>query len=606
MEPEVLATTALEATWGTSEKLLFAGDWCLKYSRTKAWSSRTYRTVPNVWVERAQKFADANELRSIRASVLSHLVVYLNEHHQVDYPSSYWRVIAEPWLSIFLSVALNRWNTVLASAEMARAKGAIVYRVPHIGAARPPIDTAEWLDAVTMSDYYNERLFTAALEVLGCPHIELRTLPWGVVVDANPKPRRASQTFRRMLKRIVGPIAKPLYRSCDTLVQHSLTGFSLLERLKLALSLGQLPDPLSVSTSVLAKYEPVATYATRARRPIRTTIDGPLGVYLCKTLAENVPSTLLEGYHDLRIACELVSARPRVICASTQFWLDDPFKVWAAQQRLLGARLIAVEHGGGLPPAEKCLDFEEETFDRVATWAKPTHVKHTQLPSTKIRYRRRSAHASNLLILGCDMPRFSYRLHAGPIGGQILRCADMWCTFIAALSPNVRATTRFRPYHVNYSDVQARLEHRFGQSLISAGDSYGKALHQGRLVVCTYPQTTFSEAAASGPTILLFDPTLWEVHNDFSDLLGMLSEAEIAHYDPVAAARFVDRCWPEIEDWWRSKKVAKACATFFRDACLIARRPAGPWGMFLQKERDAVVSKQSRPTATPSGKAQDG
>jgi putative transferase (TIGR04331 family) len=179
----------------------------------------------------------------------------------------------------------------------------------------------------------------------------------------------------------------------------------------------------------------------------------------------------------------------------------------------------------------------------------------------------------------------------------------MWCTFIAALGSNARAATKFRPYHVNYSDVQARVEHLFGQSLISVGDSYGKALHQSRLVVCTYPQTAFSEAAASGPTILLFDPNLWEVHHDFSDLLHMLSEAGIAHYDPVVAAKFVDGCWPQVENWWHSEKVAKARATFFRDACLIARRPAGPWGRFLRKERDAVELRQPSLDTPPLDKA---
>lgn len=601
--PEVLATTALEATWGTSEELLFAGDWCLRYSRAKVWSNRTHRVVANIWDDRARMFADASELRAIRRTVLNDLVVHLNEQHRVDLPASYWRIIAEPWLSMFLSVALNRWETVLASAEMARVKGAIVYRVPHIGTARPPSSTAEWLDAITMSDHRNERLFTTALEVLGCPHIELRTLPQGAVVSVNPKPRLTSQKIRGMLKWVAASISNPLLGSRDTVIQHSRPGFSLFEHVILALSLKQLPDPLSASTSIMAKYKPVAANTVRERRPISTTVDGPLGAYLCRTLTENLPSTLLEGYCDLQIACSRISAKPRVICASTQFWLDDPFKVWAAQQHLSGARLIAAEHGGGLPPAEKCLDFEEETFDHMATWAKPTHAKHTQLPSTKIRFRRRSARASDLLIIGCDIPRFSYRLHAGPVGGQILRCADMWCTFIAALGSNARAATKFRPYHVNYSDVQARVEHLFGQSLISVGDSYGKALHQSRLVVCTYPQTTFSEAAASGPTILLFDPNLWEVHHDFSDLLHMLSEAGIAHFDPVVAAKFVDGCWPQVEGWWHSEKVTQARATFFRDACLIARRPGGPWGRFLRKERDAVVLRQPNLDTPPLDKA---
>jgi putative transferase (TIGR04331 family) len=166
----------------------------------------------------------------------------------------------------------------------------------------------------------------------------------------------------------------------------------------------------------------------------------------------------------------------------------------------------------------------------------------------------------------------------------------MWCTFIDELGQSQRDAVRFRPYHMNYSETEARVAARFGESMIAKTTSYETALRQSKLVVCTYPQTTFSEAIASGPTILLFDPSLWEIHRDFSDLLSTLHDAGIAHFNPSTAAEFVEATWLEINSWWGTRKVSSAIATYLKDACLVTRNPDAQWGAFLRSERESAVT----------------
>ena len=57
---KLLATTALESTWGSDEELLFLGEWCKKFSRKKFYKNRKYQTIDYHWSDR-EKLKDDNK-----------------------------------------------------------------------------------------------------------------------------------------------------------------------------------------------------------------------------------------------------------------------------------------------------------------------------------------------------------------------------------------------------------------------------------------------------------------------------------------------------------------------------------------------------------------
>ncbi len=584
MSTPILVTTAIEAAWGSDEDLIFAGEWCLLHSRKAVWSSRNYRLVPNVWDDRARLNCDAQMLRSLRTVAAQHLAAGLNTLHELDLPVSYWQVIAEPWLSMFLSVAWDRWITAISASEVAASTGALVMVPPGETIEDPPRSTAHWLERVATCDHANAQMFADAFRTLRANHIELRECQ-----DLQVKPivrnrRTWGIHLRDAIWRRIRTASLPVYHGNRWVMQPS--GLGVVDQLKIAWLLKQLPDPLDCTTSYFEATRPTES---RGRHPaaaeIQLGLEQSFGSFVNVILPRNLPRSLTSDFQRHRMTASQLGLRPNVICAGTRYWLDDPFKIWAAEMRRSGARLVALEHGGGLPPVERCLDFEEEVFDTFGVWTTPFHPRHRQIPSTKIRLNRRSRIARDLLIVACDFPRYSYRLHSGPIAGQVLGCIGLWAAFIDGLGGGARAAARFRAYHKNYWDVSRRISERFGVETLSKERSYSRAVRRSRLIVCTYPQTTFSEALASGPALLLYEPSLWETRKEFQPVVDQLSDAGVIHCNPISAANFVNARWSGIENWWRSAKVTNAVARYFREVCLLSESRAEDIGAFLHHER---------------------
>ena len=74
-----------------------------------------------------------------------------------------------------------------------------------------------------------------------------------------------------------------------------------------------------------------------------------------------------------------------------------------------------------------------------------------------------------------------------------------------------------------------------------------------KIIVCTYPASTFSEAMASGiPTILLFNPSYYERNPVCDELLSEMINVNIIFYNHNDAARHLNKYWHDLGSWWFS------------------------------------------------------
>ena len=48
----LLVTTGLETTWGSSQDIIFVGEWCKSYDKYSDLNNRTHHTIPFHWSDR--------------------------------------------------------------------------------------------------------------------------------------------------------------------------------------------------------------------------------------------------------------------------------------------------------------------------------------------------------------------------------------------------------------------------------------------------------------------------------------------------------------------------------------------------------------------------
>ena len=89
------------------------------------------------------------------------------------------------------------------------------------------------------------------------------------------------------------------------------------------------------------------------------------------------------------------------------------------------------------------------------------------------------------------------------------------------------------------------------------------------------------------PTILVWDPTLWELRDSALDAFADLKAAGVFHPDPDSAAHHVSEIWMDTEDWWRSTEVQDS-VTHFNE-----RYNWGPEGL-VRRLGDAIKDASDR------------
>ena len=70
--------------------------------------------------------------------------------------------------------------------------------------------------------------------------------------------------------------------------------------------------------------------------------------------------------------------------------------------------------------------------------------------------------------------------------------------------------------------------------------------------------TTYNESlAANIPTVIYWDPKLWEWDESVESAFLKLESVGIFHNTPESAAKHVGKIWNNLEEWWYSKEVQK-------------------------------------------------
>jgi len=196
----------------------------------------------------------------------------------------------------------------------------------------------------------------------------------------------------------------------------------------------------------------------------------------------------------------------------------------------------------------------------------------------------------NLILLGSETCRYSYRAQAGAYGQNHTEDYNQKIEFCKALSPTVYEYLKVRSQQVIGSDdgwikSKDRYARDLGQDKISKYPTLREAFAHSKLIVCTYPQTTFIEAMHSNvPTILLYCEEHWPMHPQFDDLIEDLKTNNIIFTDPVKAAEHVNAVWNDPDQWWLDAETQKAVNHFFEMCGKVSDDWVDEWTDFFRSE----------------------
>jgi len=294
-------------------------------------------------------------------------------------------------------------------------------------------------------------------------------------------------------------------------------------------------------------------------------------MFVDQNLFNFLPMSMVENYS---VNCSYLAAfRPKgaVIFTAGGHLLNDCFKTWAAEMvESNGKVLIHSPHGGAVP--HKYVDFDHHSSIGIrAKWSDNLESNDVRVfpnilfSQRKFRFDR---FGEKLTIVGYEGPLYIVRPENAAWSSLTLDDFSHKVKFIDALGPLPRAALHIRPYPSRGWEHKKRFAAKYGNACLSNESNFFRELDRSKVVICTYPQTTYLQAMESGrPTLLLFRREFWDFEHPYEEELSRYYDAGLIFEDPLKAALHVNEHWSSFDEWWERADIRALRSRFRRTFC---------------------------------------
>jgi putative transferase (TIGR04331 family) len=550
-----LATTAIEEFWDTSKPILFLGDWCRRYSRRSFWEQLGGEVIRHPWQDRGKYREAYSYVNALYERLLPVLGGALNEVHGENHNNRYWAIIIGPFLFHYIHIIYDRYlllKTILDKYQ----------DITTIGLSEEsfvvPLNTIDFINSVC-DDPYNLQLCTKILSAIGksFPRKNLEITP--LKRANNGGMGSACAIFKKSIKEALNAAALAFQDNRQIILKCS--NFDLYTTFRLIYKTKGRVWPCFEEDICLSEFQT----DRRKRKKL-----GDLGFerdefesVMQNMLPFEIPQCYIEGYKI--IIKEVEKKYPKncqAIMSANGWFRMEAFKQWAAASSEEGKMLIGAQHGGGYGSLA-CLPFENyelSVTDRFYSWGweqEHGNSRIVPMPATKLAGRKAIGACNDkegIVLAVTGTSRYFYRFEG--ITNYVFDDYISWqIRFIEAVSPDLKNKIRFRAYAEDYGwdHIQRLKDHNCGVTVETWKVPLVKCLKNCRIYVCDNLSTTYLEAlSADKPTILFWNPDIFQLRTEAQPYYDLLREAGILHHSPESAASALNAAYRDAEGWWNA------------------------------------------------------
>jgi putative transferase (TIGR04331 family) len=575
-----LATTAIEEFWDTSKPILFLGDWCRRYSRRSFWEQLGGEVIGHPWQDR-EKYREAySYVSALYERLLPVIGGALNEVHGENHTKRYWEIVIGPFLFHYIHIIYDRYlliKTVLDEYQ----------DITTIGLSEEsfviPLNTFDFVISAC-DDPYNLQLCTKILSAIGklfpCKNLDIT--PQRPANSGRMGSARA--ILKKCIREALNAAALALQDNRKIILKNSY--FDLYTTFQLIYKTNGRVWPHFEEDISLSRF----AIDRRKRKKL-----GDLGFgrdefesVLQNMLPFEIPQCYIEGYKTIKKEVERKYPKNCQAIMSANGWFRmEVFKQWAAASFEEGKLLIGAQHGGGYGSLA-CLPFENyelSVTDRFYSWGweqERGSSRSVPMPATKLTGRKTIGACNDkkrIVLAATGTPRYFLRFEG--MSNYVFDDYISWqIRFIEAVSPDLKNKMRLRAYGWDYGweHFQRLKDHNCGVTVETWEVPFVKCLKNCRIYVCDHLSTTFLEAlSADKPTILFWNPNIFQLRNEAEPYYDLLREAGILHHSPEAAASVLDAAYRDVEGWWNAAERQAARQRFCHRFCRTSPDAIAEW-----------------------------
>lgn len=560
-----------------SFKKVYAGHWCVKKKLRK--NDHIYNWNSNNKFKKNYKYLD-----KIINNYLNILSKRLNYLHNKNESSKYWEILLFPWLTYYIPAQFYRWKTITDILKTNKKLHIIKSKIKDY---EPVVDSMEFHESITNSDYLNNIFFSRIINYL----YENKKFPNNFFKDKNfiqyndiNKYRKINSkpnlSIRDILEKFLNIINlnKNVFICQGLLSTNDLIKLNFLINEKTIFS-KKIFDKLTYLVKI-SKLK--ADKKFRVRLPLKKKYKDNFLEFIDLHIMTDMPKNLLEGFELLDKMAKQIKISPKYIIVFYDHYHNELFKFWIAQN-FKSTKIIISSHGAATQQLPANFGYESRIANKKICFVNdddcPPHKK-VKLPfPKKINFIRKKP---KLLIYSCHAPEY-YPCRLGVSNNTYAtnRNQHDLLSLEKNLKRNIFLNLRISKKVTNVRSLN-NLNKLFNGSKNIKNVSFRNQLNSAKLVICTYPQTSFIESIASGPTVCLFNYEDWIPIKDKQKIYKKLIDNKIFFENTDELAYFINKKWDDIDTWWddlKRKKVISEYLNIYQKEKDYLR----PWKNYLQK-----------------------
>ena len=485
---------------------------------------------------------------------------FLNYYHGVNKSTRYWKIILGPWLINYSSSLWDHWeNLRIAFNEYDFDETILFNSNPFENFAASNHANAEKL--IHNNDLWNHEVYSRILKSeygddIDFKYVDIQQNEKLYVGSDNFKKKSIKFHFAIWFDRLLGAIQK------NEKIVFFNTYINLGSFIKICLKIRCIPR----IHNEFNKYLKMPETSDRSNLYLNLEANSKFEKFFAINIIKDMPVAYVEGFSIINNYVKDLSKKAEIIFTANAFWTNDVFKVFSANRSEFGAKIIISEHGGGIPLKYTYFSHEDKVSDIFAVWHKLPGISRVRIqPNIITKKNIYKQSGVNLLILGIKQGLYVRSYQSGIEGSLLLDDYNQKIIFIKSLNSDIKEKVKIR----KFKDSDGwKITQRYIDDLsienISTDFSFKGALNSSRVIVCTYPETTFLQSMHSNiPTILLFMKDYYELHPGVENMVQCLENANIIFNDPLKAAQHINQVWSNPLLWWSSTQVIYARKMFF-------------------------------------------
>lgn len=569
MVSKILITTCLEfKKFKDKKKILFAGDWCLKDEKI----IDRYNIFPNIWDNYETITKDYKKIKKIHKKILNFITNYLYEFHNQNFSKKILSNLIYVWLTYYLFFYYFKWQTISKIFKYNDNLKFAYYETDN-----PPnlIDSTDFYNISSESDYFNYHAFKQIIDFKKTKgEINVKIIKIKKKLSENFKKIKTFKKIKKknLLLRLILLFQKKFFNPKILIVD----GINFKFNFFLNLFLLQFPfffkeifnwndEKNKIKIKVNLKKN-----KHKKKELSKIPFEGSsFETFIFENIFNDIPLCFTSGLNQLNKLVKNVKLNPEVIISGSSHVHNEFAKLWMLKQKYeLNKKLIILSHGGAHQNLSlTTFDYDHKIGDCYFGWVCKNMLSKNYLPNTKYSFntKKRNRNRDKIVFVGNEIMPYINRISPGPKSISSANIINDLEKFSKNLKKNIRDKLYYSPKKEMIKHFFYRIKKIIKRNKILPKTQFNKQIKKSKLVVCTYPQTTFFDSLLSGPTILIYNPSLWRHYKSLNDAYKILKKNNIIFEDAVAAAKHINIVWNDLDKWWNKKNVLYARNFFLKN-----------------------------------------